>query len=184
MRTIRIKLYKFSELGKEAKEKALENWRYNNEYFWADDAIKSLEKFAEHFDSKLKDYSIDWNNAHGCSVKFETPYSSDEIYEVGDFFGKNWLRDRIKAMGTYNKKTLRGDGECVFTGVCFDEDAADGARKAYYEGSRDLENILMAGYETWIKSCVSDYEYQQTEEFYADHADANNYEFTKDGKLA
>jgi len=181
-RTIRTKVYKFSELSTKAKSKALENWAYETEYFGADECLDSLKKFADHFECELKDYEIDWNSKHGSSAEFKTPYSYDETDGEGEFFGENWLKNKIEEMGDYDKDTFKGFGDCVFTGVCYDEDVADGARKAYFEGTRDLNDILQAGFESLMDSAEKDYEFQQGEEFFADHCEANEYEFTQDGR--
>lgn len=173
MRTIRTKVYQFSELSKKAQETAVENNACNAEYFWSDDAIKSLEKFAKHFGAKLQNYEIDWTGSYSYSfARFDT----EDINLTEDE-----LKERIKAMGSYNKKTLRGDGDCKFTGYSMDEDAADGARKEYFKGERDIEKILQAGFDTWLKAGKADYECQLSHEQYAEHCEANEYEFKADG---
>jgi hypothetical protein len=35
----------------------------------------------------------------------------------------------------------------------------------------------------WVNDCQKDYEYQQSDEFMVEHCEANEYEFTKEGKL-
>lgn len=35
----------------------------------------------------------------------------------------------------------------------------------------------------WLNECQKDYEYQQTDEYMLDYCEANEYEFTKEGKL-
>ena len=175
MKTIRTKVYQFSELSAKAKEYATQQNAYEQEFFDAGEYLESLKKFAEHFNCELKDYEIDWLNSAYCNVYFSVPdYVNDWTEEE--------LKTQVLSMGSYNKETLRGDGECVFTGVCFDEDAADGLRKAYFEGERDMKELLRAGFRTWIKSAINQYEYQLSEEGYADHCEANEYDFTKDGK--
>ncbi len=176
MKKIEITLYEFSELSKEAKQHALEINANESEYFWGDDAIKSLQKFAEHFNCELKNYYIDWYEKYRNEIFFSVPdyvkdYSEDELKEI------------IEGMGTYNKKTLKGLGDCKFTGVCFDEDAADGARIAFYNGERDVKEILYAGYESWYKASNSDYMHQLSEEGFNEHCEANEYTFEEDGTL-
>ncbi len=174
MRTIRTKVYQFSELSAKAKEYATEQNAMTAEYFWSDEAIKSLEGFAEHFGAKLGKYGIDWTGAYCYS--FAT-FNTEDVE-----FTEDELKAKILSMGSYNAETLRGDGECIFTGVCSDEDAADGARKAYFEGERDINTILQAGFKSWLKAGMEDYEYQLKEEAFAEHCEANEYEFTSEGK--
>lgn len=99
MRTINTKVYQFSELSEQAKEKAVEINAYDCEFFDADEFLESLKKFAEHFNCE-----------------------------------------------------------------------------------RDMNTLLQAGYKTWFKAANNAYEYQLSKEGYADHCEANEYEFTEDGK--
>lgn len=176
MRTVRTKVYQFSELSDKAKQNAVELNAYDCEFFDANEFLQSLKKFAEHFNCELKQYDIDWSN----SVQH-----SGASFSIPDYV-KEWTEDELKtkvlSMGSYNEKTLMGNGDCVFTGVCFDEDAADGLRKAYFDGERNMKELLQAGYKTWFKAANSAYEYQLSIEGYAEQCEANEYEFTVDGK--
>jgi len=76
METRTYNVYKIDELPKEAKEKAIENWRNNDDYPWSDDNANSLKAFCQHF-------SLDMPN-------FEYGYrsfidSSDVIIDLKDF---------------------------------------------------------------------------------------------------
>ena len=176
MRTETINIFTFEELSEEAQNKAVELNSYEQEYFWADDSINSLKKFAEHFNSSLSNWSIDFLNSSQSSVSFSVSEYMEELSEEE-------LKSYIFDMGTFNAETLRGDGECKFTGYCRDEDAADGARIAYFKGERDIKELLEAGFETWHKAVVKDYEYQLSKEGYKEHCEANSLEFTEDGEL-
>lgn len=168
--------YTFDELPKDVKQKALEQWVEDEDYIWGSDALKSLKKFAEHFNSELNNYDIDFNE----------PYRSSVYFSVPDYV-KDWsekeLREAIMAMGSYDKKTLRGNGDCVFTGVDSDENAADGARKAFFSGEREVKEILMAGFKTWMDACHEDYKNQCSEAYYSEHCEANDYLFDADGEI-
>ncbi|MDD4354225.1 MAG: hypothetical protein PHN56_07275 [Candidatus Nanoarchaeia archaeon] len=176
MKTIEVKLYSFDELSEEAKEKALSKWAYSENYFWGDDAIKSIEKFMEHFNCSFDNYEIDWCEKYRNSFKITIPEYMENISE-------DELKEYILSMGSFNPNTLNGHGDCKFTGYCADEDVADGARKAFFAGERNLHDILYAGYESWYTSVNADYEYQQTIEFYADHCEMNDYYFTENGEM-
>lgn len=176
MKTINV--YTFSELSAKAKEKALENWNCskNNTYFCGDDAIKSLEKFVAYFGGELLRYSIDF---------LEPAHNEYNInYLEHEDITKTELKNLIKGMGSYDKKTLRGNGDCILTGVDSDENLFDGARKAYFSGERDIEKIINEGIKFWEKACQEDYEYQYTEEFFSEHSEINDMNFFEDGKLA
>jgi len=175
MRTIRTKVYQFSELSKYAQQKAVEDNAIYAEYFFADDAINSLREFAKHFNCEVKNYEFDFTGAYCPSwVKFNTDNAE---------FTEDELSALIESMGGYNKENLRGDGDCVFSGYCADEDAADGARIAFFNGERDINNILQSGFNSWLKSIMADYEYQLSYEGFAEHCEANNLEFKADGTM-
>jgi len=178
MRTIRTKVYKFAELSEEAKENAINNIRDKqgeDGYFWGDDCIESLKGFAKHFNCELRGYSFDWDSAGRSRVTFEVPDYMEDM-------AKEDLKIGIESMGSYNPETLKGHGECKFTGYMADENAADGARIAFYkDGERDVLQLLIAGFNTWIQACVADYEHQQSDEAIIEDIEANDYEFYKDG---
>lgn len=173
MRTITTTAYQFSELSEGAKEKALEEWRCSDvEYFWGRDALNSLKKFIEHFGGTLSNYSIDFLEPHRNSYRIDLP----------EDLTKKEILSLLNKLGTYNKKTLKGHGDCKLTGYCMDEECIDGFRKAWFDGERDLLELINAGIHTWEQAVKADYEYQFTGEFFADHAEANGYEFTEEGQ--
>lgn len=173
MKTIQINLYTFSELSKESQQKVIQNFRDTTDYFNDNEAINSLKRFAEHFGSELKDYSIDFFNNSHSSVKFS------EVEEIKE----NELKELVLSMGEFNPETLRGLGECKFTGVCFDEDAADGARISFFNGERDVNKLLQAGFKTWLKAVHSDTEYLISDKGITETIEANDYTFEEDGTL-
>jgi hypothetical protein len=89
---------------------------------------------------------------------------------------------QILNLGTFNKDTLKGDGDCVLTGFCSDEDVIDGLRVAYFkEGVKDINELLQAGFNTWLDACIKDYEYQLSEEYAEEEILSNDYEFFENG---
>jgi len=178
MRTItkKIKLYSFDELSEEAKEKAHREYWRDEHYFWENEALASLTAVFKYFDSTLADYNIDWLEKYRCSIKIEVPDYMDEL-------SRKEFRDLIIGMGSYDKETLKGKGDCKFTGYDADESVCDGIRIAYANGERDMYNLLYAGYKTWLDACNKDAEYQFSMEGFVEHCKINEYEFTEDGEL-
>ncbi len=173
MKTIQIKLYSFNELSKDAQKKAIENIREDiTEYHHDREALNSLEKFASHFNSQLKNWGIDFFNYNPSFATFS------EVEEIEE----NELKELIMQMGEFNPDTLKGLGDCKFTGVCFDEDAADGARKAFFNGERDINEILQAGFDSWLKSVHADTDFLTSDEGIKEEIEANEYDFTEDGE--
>jgi hypothetical protein len=175
MKTIEIKLYAFQELSKEAQKKALEIYASNDYYHHGDDVVKTLKKGAEYFGAELKNYEIDFMDGTPSYAKFECSEEAPTAKE---------LKALIIGMGTYNKKTLRGDGECKLTGVCFDEDFFDGVRKCYFkEKARQIDTLLRAGFQSLLRAAQADAEHQFSIEGYAEHCEANEYTFEEDGSM-
>lgn len=173
-REIIVNVYQYAELSEKAKEKARDWYRSGDEYHWADDELASLKAFAEHFGAKLAKYEIDWGNGTYSSASFDVPETEMEPAELEKLFSE---------LGTFDPVTLKGNGDCVLTGYCGDENAIDGARMAWSKGERDLEKILQAGFRTWLKAAQADYEYQLSDEATEESIIANEYEFTADGKI-
>lgn len=180
MKTIEVNLYKFSELSEDAKQNAIEKIRsslLDQDYFWGNDAIKSIEKFMEHFNCSFERYSIDWFEKYRNEFHIEIPEYMNEISE-------DELKNYIETMGPYDSVTMKGFGNCMFTGYCADEDAADGARIAFLKGERNLYDILYAGYESWYEAVNSDVEYEISDKGIIETIEDNEYDFTEDGNLA
>ncbi len=172
MKQIITEVFEFNELSKEAKERARQWYREcDSDYHWSKEALNSLKALAEHFSGKLKDWSVDWGNSSYSSAEFDMP----ELEE-------NEIKDLLKKLGTYDKKTLKGHGDCKLTGYSADEDAIDGFRQAYFKGERDLDELMKESFKTWLKACQADYEYQNSNEAVDESINANDYTFTSEGE--
>lgn len=172
--------YRFHELSPEAKI-AVRYTAAFSEYHHDSDAMRSLEAFAEHFGSRLANWSIDWSNSSYSSAEF----SAAEL-TVAE------LSERFSRLGEFNPETLQGVGECKLTGYCYDEDCIDGARAWFMSQPEpadaseplDLAPMFEAGFRRWLAAVHEDYEYQQSDEALAETCEANDYWFTEGGKLA
>lgn len=174
MRTARINVCKFSELNAKSKEHAKYKYASEEGYQWSTEAMASITALANHFDGSIKDWSVDF---------FESSYSSMS-FNMPDDMSKKEIRERLKGLGTYNRTTLTGNGDCKLTGMALDEDAIDGFRIAFIRGKEtDLEKLMQAAFKTWLKACQDDCAYQYTDEAFGEHCDANEYEFTEDGEM-
>lgn len=172
MRTknITIKILTFDELSDDAKQHARDKYAELFGYHFADEAIASLKALAEHFSGRVKDYSLDWFDNSPSSAAFDMP----ELKE-------SEIAERLAKLGSYNETTLRGNGDCVLTGYCSDEDAIDGFRQAWHAGERDLSKLMQAAFRTWLKAAQADCRDFYSNEQFSEHADANGYEFTESG---
>jgi hypothetical protein len=174
MKTKTIELYEFDELSETAKERAKQEHAEIFSYAWGKDALESLKKLAEHFEGKLTDYEIDWFNSSYSSAKFDMP----------DWMSLEEFNTKLKSLGSYNKETLKGDGDCVLTGYCADEDAIDGLRLAHKENpTADLNNLMQSAFKSWLKACQDDCKSQYSDDEFSEMCEANGYTFTINGKM-
>lgn len=186
--TVKVKLFKFSELSPAAKDAArqwhesLGDWSRDTEY------MASLKALAEHFDGKLRDWSIDWSGCAGSSfVEFDMPEREESSHAEDNVSKKAWesnIRLKLRELGRFNRRTLKGNGDCKLTGYGTDEDAIDGFRWAFYrDGERDLNVLLQAAFDSWIKSAHENYAYDYGDEGLGETSDANNWRYTESGKF-
>ena len=195
-------VFKFSELSDRAKQRAKEKL-FSDGYDNADESIKSIKALAEHFNGKMSDWEIDFYNCGPSSAKFTMP---NDITAAD-------IHERLETLGSYDPKTLRGNGDCKLTGCCWDECAIDGFRKMFLEGRAveageaakrlptwateevgatpvevepeyiDLEPLMQAAFSSWLTSCQEDAEYQMTDEAFCETCESNGYEFDENGAM-
>lgn len=174
MRTIELKVYKFSELSEKAKDKAMQDFASTEGFVWAEDYKLSLDRLAKHFGGAMVDYNLDF---------FSGKYTSYAIFEMPDM-SQEEIAEKLTELGAYNPETLKGLGDCKLTGFCADESAIDGFRKAFMsDGETDLDQLMQAAFTTWIEAANADCEAQYSYGSFSYFSDANNYEYYEDGKL-
>jgi hypothetical protein len=175
MRTETITIYRFAELSEKARQRAKDEYAELFGYERADEALDSMRALARHFDGRVTDWEIDFFRGSHSSMKFSMP--DDEPMTKAE------IRRRLKELGSYNRKTGRGDGECKLTGVCWDEDAIDGFRLAFRQGETDLDKLMQAAFESWLKACHADCEDFYSDETFGEFCEGNEYEFYEDGRF-
>lgn len=164
METKTVNVYSFNELSASAKARAKHDHDAAFGYVDAEDALASLKAFAEHFGSELVDYSVDWGNSSYSSAKFaDVDLDAEEL--------------------AYRVAQLNHDGSCQFTGYCADDDCNEGAVKAYNAGERDVQKLLEAGFQSWLKASQYDYEALMEDAAFGETCDANEWQFYSDGRI-
>jgi len=164
----------FQALSDDAREKAHQRHTEGDGYAWSEKAIASIKALAEHFHGRVKDYSIDWLNPDHSVFKFDMP----------DMTQKE-IRAKLKELGTYNKRTGKGHGQCKLTGYCADEDCIDGFRLAFRNNPKQsLEDLMHYAGEELLQSACRDYEHQLSMEAFIENCEANDYWFDENGNLA
>ena len=178
MKTIKINLYKYSELPTEdAKERARNWFTTEMEYSWANEAIESMKAFLEKFHCSLNDYSIN----------FLEPFRNDFSISYPKFLRSSekicFIESVLKDLGSFNPETLKRNGDCKLTGMCFDENLIEGLRIEFSKGETDMQELIQAGLSEWEECVRKDYEFQFTEEYLKEVFAANEYEFNEDGSI-
>ena len=161
MRTVEIKVYKFNELSDTAKEKAMDWYRDGEDYrfVWTD-----IIEDARNIGLKIE------------SLDDHRPNEGDFILAANEV-AANIFRDHGKQCETYKTATkFMEEWEPVF---------------ATYMETEEGEDKLMDIEADFLKSLLEDYrimynqniDYQNSDEAVIESINANEYEFTADGKF-
>jgi hypothetical protein len=207
MRTIRTKVYKFDELSEQARGRVIETWRnnYDNQFYY-DEIIDSVKKVIELFNLKTGREYTDIRTSHIDDNILEL--KGVRLYKYllnnygNDLFKPTYIKsiDRELRCKQFICKVNTGykgekytmlfsryktDNSCVLTGVCYDDDIL----KPVYDflerpdKSTSFED-LMNEIEAAISKTFSNTEdWLNSDEFIAEEIEANEYEFTADGKM-
>ena len=157
MREVTITLYHISELGEEAKARAIEHYRNTNcDCAWLRESLASINAFCAHFGVTLTHYSIhtqsplefatNATNANFRGVKFD-PALADNM-PTGFRLDRDLWHTYTEAFKT--------------TGSAF---------KAFNAG-------LTAGFKAW----QADLAHQDSDEYITEELDAQGCEFYEDGR--
>lgn len=172
MKQYTMTAYRFTELEAKAKEIAKQKFKDNHGYAWGDEALASIKALAEHFNGKVKNWGIDWFNDTNSHMQFDMPEMEREE-----------IKNLLDELGDCDPETLMGHGYCALTGYCSDDDAIDGFRKAFVLGEVDLDRLMKAAFDPWLKAAQQDCADQYEDEQFADHCDANDYWFDESGNV-
>lgn len=204
-RTIRTKIYKFSELSEQAQGNAIEQFRGRDNSTYFDEVTDSVKAMAELFNLKFgREYTdlrcshIDDNILNLSGVRLYK-YLVNNYYS--DLFPPKYIKaiDRVMTgrqfifkvhknykgeqyTSVYSKNFVSNDN-CPLTGICYDNDILrpvysflqKPSNTTFEELIREIEGAINEAYENveeWINS----------DQFIKDEIEANEYEFTKDGK--
>lgn len=156
MQTIKLNLYNIDELAKEAQEKAHQDYITSTyfEYFWLDESIESVKAFCNAFNCDLVDYQLD---SYGHS-----------------FLKANIDNDCVRGM---KKKDLPAK-DSELTGYIIDFVMLESFHKHYKSDIIEAFNIAL---DDGLKAIINDMEYQESMEYFIEHSEANEYQYTIDG---
>ena len=172
MRTIRTKIYKFAELSEDAKKKSVKNFLNSNEYSFAWEKTKEN---AEQIGLIIK-YLDD---RHG---------NAGEFSESAISTGNQIIENHGASCDTYKTtKQFLSDYDSLV------EKYSDGINKnKVTEGNEyEFDNEADELESEFMQSLLFDYksiyeqelDYEYSDEYATEMIEANEYEFTKDGKI-
>lgn len=174
MRTITIQeeIYKYNELSDDAKYNAQMALQYDV----CDDNMNSLEKFAELFNLKIKNYEIDLSGGNCCHSFIH--WESEQNNEIDE------MRHVRLYTYLYNNYRSSINMECSMTGYFMDNSLmfhlVEFLKRPYDINFYDLIQLCI---DEFLKDYLNDINEYYTDENMNEMCGANDYEFTIDGKL-
>lgn len=209
-RTIRTKVYKFNELSKQAKAKAIEEYRESHafdEFSEGEEYIKSMEEFADLFNLTLGNWSI---GGRGEAIPFEFNFDHEEIEEFtshrlakyiwnnyghklykGKYFSlwskteKSYkhYKDGYPVLKSRDSKVIKEGRNCVLTGVCTDEDLLDNIYNFLEKpDERNFKDLVEDCFEALIKAYNEERDSQSSDEYIIDQLENGDQLYTRAGK--
>jgi hypothetical protein len=166
MRIIKTKVYTFDELSDEAKEMAVQEYANINLYFdWWEGTFED----AEQVGIKLTEFDIDRRYCHG------------EFIEDAENIARLILEKHGDRCETYKDAWEFQNAVSVQGSIFMDRDDDEEFRDSdqYNELCEVFQRIVLEDY--WLL-LQKEYEYRISEEAIIEGIEANEYEFTEDGK--
>lgn len=204
-RTIRTKIYRFNELSDSGKNKAIDNYRSSSvdTSFIYDDAHNTVISFHNVFGTKEDSRSwLDVNTDHiedsilkltGLRLqKYIWNNYKKSLYK-GKYFScwsktEKSYKHYKDGFPVLNKVIL--DNCCVLTGVCYDDSLLQpiydfleryNEKKDYYS-YMDFQTLLNDCFESLEKDVKDEEDAQYQDDVISENIEANDYEFTADGR--
>lgn len=195
MRTEQIKIFTITELSEDAQDYAYQKWLSHNEYPWHDENRGSLDKFEKIFPIKVKN----WEYGYGCHISF-TMICEDALAEISGirlmkhiythYFSDIFSRKHYSIMGKNGKYKYRHSRimweteNCPLTGYWIDNVLLDPIWEFLKKpDSRTFKDLMGDCLHKWVHTCEDDFEACQTKEYFLDLAQANDMEYTEDGRI-
>lgn len=196
MRTIRIKLYKFNELSESAKQKAIESlYNINTDYEWYEYTVDEFKSNKEFFDITNVYFNGFYSQGDGAMFEYEG-INKDFVKTIIDSLPiSNWKKDVLKNC-TYISGNGKQSGLYYHENSCshnINIESDNGAQ--YYRNiellidsvSSTIEDAIIEKYKELAKELYrtleKEYDYLTSEKAIIETIEANEYEFTQDGKL-
>lgn len=189
-------VFKFEELDKETKQKAIDiikEQRQQESAPWSDEVMDSLKAVFEKCNGiRLKDWSIGSYDRSYIRIEFDNGIA-------GELMGKRaiaWLENnflsnlrigyndlRRAEYRKYGSSYYAGQIKpCPLTGVCFDDDFINGLREDI-EGGMTLNDAFHGLANTAQRMIENEEEYYTSDESIKEYIHSNDFNFLENGKI-
>lgn len=192
--TITLTYYKFHELSPAAQKRAIEDYRerYSEDAYPLDEVMQSLKGIFEVAGIKLLNWSIGSYNPHNY-VRFDLGdaenltgaralgWLENNLLSRLRISRSEWLkrrRDYLKYGRDYRQGKIR---PCPITGICYDEDFLEDLQTSIKDGAT-LKDAFKGLADKAGQILDSEYEYRNSDAVIQETLEANEFEFTEDGK--
>ena len=191
MRTETINIYKFNELPEKTQDKIIESWRENDQPYFADEIEETLKAFEKVLNVKVTDWSY---NADDYNFRLsENPDGNRPAHRMVDNILSNlpgciYRKGYAKDSKTRTSRIFRETpDDCPWTGVCYDcsfSDAVKELNKPENYFTWDMQTFCEKVFDYLFLSGKAEYQHWLSAECIKEDIEANDYEFTSDGKQA
>jgi hypothetical protein len=186
-----IPVFTFSELGEDAKESVLSEFRNMDLFDWADDYLQALKQSLEVFGYELSYYSIDWQCAAHSSITISKQRDLDDLSGIdlykhimsnhfSEFYEKKIYglksgKTRVSKFIYTEKPFLNGD--------CFEYNFGEVVKSFLSSPCKHttFRQLMEDAAEAVIQAGCDDCEHCYSDEGLAEFIEANEYEFTETG---
>lgn len=180
MKIVQIKVYKFHELKEDVRDKVVDNWRNDDSYLWSSENNNVLNEFVKLAPVKVQGFEYGYRKYINFSVDDIDFRYDDEIQEMTGVRLWKYLRNHFPALCEMTVKYQ----ECPLTGYYLDYDILKPLESFLKRpDKRGIEEIMSDCIHAWLDACDSDYDYWLSAESIIDDINANDYDFTVDGKI-
>jgi len=188
MKTVEIKLYKFEELSEAVQQKVLEKlWDINVDYEWWD----FIYDDADNVNLKISGFDI--GRGSYCEIEF-TQISIDTAKAILKNHGetcetyvlaKNFLSEHNRLQNEYNKYSD------LYENMNPETDEEEQQEQEYYDLMKSFEDdieelekeFLNDLSNEYLSNLRKSYDYLTSEEAIKEAIEANDYDFTENGKI-
>jgi hypothetical protein len=158
MKEVKIKVYEYNELDNDTKEKIIQNWRIDDEFYYGQDIVETLKAFCNHFNITLMVYSL---GGYDSYIRID----QDTIPT-----NKKDLKISKKFLNSY-----------ALTGVCFDYDILE---PLTYSFKGKTPHVIV---DECLNALIECYE-KELEHWYSAECieieiEMNDYDFLKNGDV-